>query len=81
MSGARDEALIQAFALVLRNARVGKGLTQEALAFEAGIDRTFVSLLEGGKRQPSLSVIFTLARALGTTAGVMVSAVERSIPP
>lgn len=64
MSGARDLELIQAFAEVLRQARAEKGLTQEELAFEAGVDRTFVGLLETAKRQPSLSVIFALARAL-----------------
>jgi transcriptional regulator with XRE-family HTH domain len=64
MSGARDLELIKAFAQVLRQARADKGLTQEELAFEAGVDRTFIGLLETAKRQPSLSVIFALARAL-----------------
>lgn len=64
MSGARDLELIRAFAEVLRQVRAEKGLTQEELAFEAGVDRTFVGLLETAKRQPSLSVIFALARAL-----------------
>lgn len=64
MPRARDEALIAAFAQVLRRARADRGCTQEDLAFEAGIDRTFVGLLETGKRQPSLSVIFALAQAL-----------------
>ena len=66
MPRARDETLIAAFAQVLRHARADKGWTQEDLAFDAGIDRTFVGLLETGKRQPSLSVIFALAHALGT---------------
>jgi transcriptional regulator with XRE-family HTH domain len=65
VSGARDLDLIKAFAQVLRDARADAGLTQEQLAFEAGVDRTFIGLLETAKRQPSLSVIFALARALG----------------
>ncbi|HEV7442866.1 MAG TPA: helix-turn-helix transcriptional regulator [Steroidobacteraceae bacterium] len=65
MPRARDETLIAAFAVVLAGIRIARGLTQEALAHEAGVDRTFVGLLETGKRQPTLSVIFALARALG----------------
>ena len=37
---------------------------QEKLAFESGIDRTFVSMLERGIRQPSLTTIFQLSKAL-----------------
>lgn len=64
MVRARDENLIAAFGAVLTNLRGTRGLTQEALAHEAGVDRTFVGLLETGKRQPTLSVIFALAGAL-----------------
>jgi transcriptional regulator with XRE-family HTH domain len=64
MPRARDESLIAAFGQVLGEQRRARGLTQEALAYEAGIDRTFVGLLETGKRQPSLSVVFALAAAL-----------------
>ncbi|HEX7637608.1 MAG TPA: helix-turn-helix transcriptional regulator [Burkholderiaceae bacterium] len=56
--------MIAAFGAVLASLRGTRGLTQEALAHEAGIDRTFVGLLETGKRQPTLSVIFALAAAL-----------------
>ena len=64
MPRARDENLIAAFGAVLAGLRGTRGLTQEALAHEAGVDRTFVGLLETGKRQPTLSVIFALAGAL-----------------
>ena len=65
MPRARDENLIAAFAQVLAELPRTGGLTQEALAHEAGIDRTFVGLLETGRRQPTLSVLFALAGALG----------------
>ena len=67
MSRARDETVIAAFAQVLKHKRAAAGVTQEQLAFEASVDRTFVGMLETGKRQPSLSVIFALAHALGAT--------------
>lgn len=60
----RNQVLIDAFAQVLRDARAGSGATQEEMAFAAGVDRTFIGLLEAGKRQPSLSVLFALAVAL-----------------
>ena len=68
MSGAQNPALIQAFAAVLRQARHASGLTQEGLAHAADVDRTYVGLLENGRRQPSLSALFSLASALGISA-------------
>ena len=72
MAGNRDTALIEAFAKVLRDARKGKGLTQEALAHEAGVARTFIGLLESAKRQPTLSVICAIAKATDQRAGHLV---------
>ena len=82
MSRPRDDALINAFALVLRQARLSSGLTQEELAHRAGIDRTFVGLLESGKRQPTLSVISALAHVVGRTPESLVAKARQlsSIP-
>jgi transcriptional regulator with XRE-family HTH domain len=49
---------------LLRELRKKKGLTQEQLAFEAGIRRTYVSILELGQQQPSLTTVIKLAKAL-----------------
>ena len=75
MPGARDQAVIAAFSAALRASRLERGLTQEALAFSAGVDRTFIGLLETGRRQPSLSVIFALAQALSQTPQDLVARV------
>lgn len=40
------------------------GLTQEQLAFEAGIDLTYVGGIERGRRNPSLLVMVRIAEAL-----------------
>ena len=72
MPGARDPSLIRAFAAVIREARLASGLTQEALAQVSNVDRTYVGLLENGRRQPSLSTIFSLATGLETTAEALV---------
>jgi transcriptional regulator with XRE-family HTH domain len=41
-----------------------KGITQEELAFEAGIDLTYMGGIERGRRNPSLLVMVRIAKAL-----------------
>ncbi len=48
----------------VRQLRQDKGLTQEQLAFEAGLDLTYVGGIERGRRNPSLLVMVRLAAAL-----------------
>lgn len=48
----------------LRRLRVRKGLSQEVLAVDAGIDRTYVSRLERGLENPTIGVLDRLAAAL-----------------
>ncbi len=59
----------EAFGKVLRRVRREAGLTQEQLGFEADLRRTYVSLLELGQQQPSLTTILKLAAALGRRPG------------
>ena len=59
------DPLLSAFGARLRSVRHQAGLSQERLAEQAGFDRTYISLLELGKRAPSLIGIGRLARALG----------------
>ena len=67
----------QAFGKVLREVRLEAGLTQEQLGLEAGVRRTFVSLLELGEQQPTLTTIMKLAEALNISAAEMVSKTEQ----
>lgn len=53
------------FAANLRRQRKAKGLSQEALADIAGLDRSFVGQVERGERSISLKNIVKLAKALG----------------
>lgn len=71
------EILAEAFSSVLREVRKKRGLSQEALGFESGYHRTYVSLLERGLKSPSLQTIFNLARALDILPSEMLSRVER----
>ncbi len=49
----------------LRRLRVRKKLSQEVLAVDARIDRTYVSRLERGLENPTVAVLERLATALG----------------
>jgi len=61
-----------AFGLVLKKYRTNLGLSQEKLALECELDRTYISLLERGKRQPSLGSIISLSQQLEVTPSMMV---------
>jgi transcriptional regulator with XRE-family HTH domain len=51
----------------VRRARHRRGLSQERLAYACKLHRTEISLLERGERDPRLSTIVRLARALECT--------------
>ena len=66
----------------LRRLRVGRGLSQENLAVDAGIDRTYVSRLERGLENPTVGILDQLAQALD--AGIVeffVVPAQDEIPP
>jgi len=68
----RRKAVAVAFAEVLYRARRRMGLSQEALAHGAGVDRTYPSLLERGLRTPSLTQLLNLAPSLLLQPGRLV---------
>lgn len=55
----------------LRTLRTAKGWSQERFAFEAGIHRTYISDLERGARNPTISVVEKLASCLGVKASAL----------
>jgi len=66
----------EAFGLVLRRLRRLRGLSQEGLAFEAEMDRNYLSLLELGRNSASIKTIFKLAPALGVSVADFMAKVE-----
>ncbi len=61
----------------LREARRNAGLTQEALSFRAGLDRTYISQLEHDKKSPTVDVLFRLCEAMDVAASDLIARVER----
>ncbi|WP_321325437.1 helix-turn-helix transcriptional regulator [uncultured Parasphingorhabdus sp.] len=53
------------FGTNVRRLRLEKGLSQEEFGFAAGIDRTYVSGIERGLRNPSLVLAEKFAKGLG----------------
>jgi transcriptional regulator with XRE-family HTH domain len=73
----RAEQISTVFGQVLREQRNTRGLSQEGLALAADVDRTFVSQMERGIRQPTITTLMKLANALGIQPSTLVARMER----
>ena len=62
----------------LRKAREGAGLTQERLAFRAGVSRPYVSQLERDLKSPTMDALFRICEALGVRASALIARVEQA---
>lgn len=71
--------LEQAFGQILREFRKKANLSQEKLAQESNLDRTYISLLERGLRQPSITTVFQLSTALKISSTEIISVLETKV--
>ena len=78
---AQAQPVAKAFGAVLRDARRARGMSQEALAGDAEVDRTYPSLLERGHRVPTLCVFLRLAQALHLAPAELVNATLARLAP
>jgi len=69
----------EAFGEVIRELRKEHRISQEKLAEVSNLDRSFISLLECGHKQPSLVTIFQLAKSFKISASKILSLVEEKI--
>lgn len=76
MRASRNPLLIQALASEIKARRNAVGMTQEDLAGLADLDRPYITLLEAGKKQPTISVIWRIADGLGISAADLMAGVE-----
>jgi transcriptional regulator with XRE-family HTH domain len=79
MSGTSPLPPHAAFGAVLRKHRLAAGMSQEQLGLDANVQRNFISLIETGQNQPTITTIFKLAGALGLKASKLVAEVEKAI--
>ncbi len=77
--GEKRKTPTEAFGAVLQELRSETGMTQEALALEAGTERSHISALERAEKGPSLGTILRLARALKMPAGELIQRVEQML--
>jgi transcriptional regulator with XRE-family HTH domain len=70
---------VVAFGVVLRRYRKRQGLTQEQVSWNSGVDRKFISRIEGGQREPALGTIIKLTTALGVDLGEFMASVATEL--
>jgi transcriptional regulator with XRE-family HTH domain len=65
----------------IRKARLAAGLSQEQLALRAGVDRTYVSMLERGLNSPTVDTLIALCGVMSVPASEIVARVEHGYRP
>jgi transcriptional regulator with XRE-family HTH domain len=72
--------ILRRFAAHIRRVRIERGISQEAFAFECGIDRSYLSGIECGKRNPTAVVLIRMADNLGMTMSSFFAGFEAELP-
>lgn len=60
----RHSAQLKAFGAKVKKLRLEKGMSQEQVAMEAGIERSYMGAIERGERNPSYDKILSIAKAI-----------------
>mgnify|MGYP003638168456 CR=1 FL=1 len=71
--------VVKYFAEILRELRISNGLSQEKLAERCDLHDRYISFLERGLRQPTISTIFKLGKALDVPASEIIKRIEDKI--
>ena len=79
MSGTSPLPPHAALGHALRAFRLAAGLSQEQLGLESGVQRNFISLIETGQNQPTITTIFKLAQALNIKPSRLVAEAEKLV--
>ncbi len=78
-STTHDAELAHAFGAAVRALRMERGIAQESLAHQAGIERSHMGKIERGEHMPTLAVIFKIAGALECSTAVLMSEAESQL--
>ena len=71
------KSLATIFGEVLKELRKEAGISQENLAYECELDRSFISMLERGLRMPTIATLFQLSKPLQKTPSEIIKIVEQ----
>jgi transcriptional regulator with XRE-family HTH domain len=74
----RTHIILSDFGTVLRALRISKNLSQEQFGHITGLDRTYISGLERGKRNPTLKVLASIAACLNITLSQLLEGIGSS---
>jgi len=72
-----DQGIAEVFGKTTRVRRLKVGLSQEALALETGIERSYISRLERGLSQPTLLALLKLAKGLECESSELLGPAEK----
>ncbi|WP_009630839.1 helix-turn-helix domain-containing protein [Synechocystis sp. PCC 7509] len=75
MNGAKKKILV-ALGQLVKQRRVALKISQEELGLRANLDRTYISGVERGLRNPSLTALTSLASGLGITVANLLDNLE-----
>ena len=70
------EAALSALGQLVRQKRQQAGISQEELASRSGLDRTYISGVERGVRNPSLTALLKIARGLKISVANLLDGLE-----
>lgn len=68
--------IVKSFGTKLQNLRKQQGISQERLAELSGLHRTYISSLERGKRNPTLTTLSAIATALNVDMSYLVTGIS-----
>lgn len=68
--------ILLALGQVVKQRRTALGISQEELGLRANLDRTYISGIERGVRNPSITALVSLARGLGITIANLLENLE-----
>ncbi len=64
----------------LKRLRVARQVSQERLAFDAGVDRSYVGGMERGEENPTIDILDKLAATLAVPVGEMLTPLQEGKP-
>ena len=75
----QKQKTLTALGNLIKKHRINLGISQEELGFRSNLDRTYISGIERGIRNPSLTALVSLAQGLNITTGELLTNLEDEV--